>query len=102
MTSASVALIVLGSSPPQPERPRPNWSGIITGVVIDAQREPVADATVQAFPVPTTAPQTGQTKCAVHHIRDRRHQRTRKGVPDCRAAARQYSGWRQDAAFIAF
>jgi hypothetical protein len=34
------------------QRARTTGPGIITGVVVNAQREPVADATVQAFPAP--------------------------------------------------
>jgi HEAT repeats/PBS lyase HEAT-like repeat len=67
MTSASVALIALGlvSHLNQSAHRAPDTGpGIITGVVIDAQRQPVADATVQAFPVPTTAPQTGRDERA--------------------------------------
>ena len=41
------------------QRARATGPGIIAGVVVNAGREPVADATVQAFPAPTTA-QTGR------------------------------------------
>jgi hypothetical protein len=61
MTSASVALIVLGfvSHLNQSAQRAPNTGpGIIAGVVVNEQREPVAGATVQAFPAPTTVPQT--------------------------------------------
>jgi hypothetical protein len=36
------------------QRARTTGPGIITGVVVNAQREPVADATVQAFPAPAS------------------------------------------------
>jgi HEAT repeat protein len=67
MTSASVALIVLGlvSHLNQSAQRAPNAGpGIIAGVVVDEQHEPVADATVQAFPAPTTVPQTGRDERA--------------------------------------
>lgn len=62
MTPASVALIVLGLVTGLSEgaqRTTKTGPGIIAGLVINEQREPVADATVQAFPAPTAMPQTG-------------------------------------------
>lgn len=57
--TASIALSVLGlvTQLDHGTRRAPNSGpGIIAGVVVNEQREPVADATVQAFPPPASAP----------------------------------------------
>src|SRR5688572_18082171 len=59
MTSAYIALIVLGlvgHLNQSAQRAPTTGPGIIAGVVVNEQREPVADATVQAFPAPASPP----------------------------------------------
>jgi len=52
MTTAFLALIVMGLVSHPTQRPPTTGPGVIAGAVVDAQRVPVADATVQAFPAP--------------------------------------------------
>ena len=67
MTSAYIALIVLGlvthldRSTQRAPNPGP---GIIAGIVVNERRQPVADATVQAFPARATVPQTDRDERA--------------------------------------
>jgi hypothetical protein len=61
----SIALVVLGlvaHLDHDAQRAGTTGPGVITGVVINAQREPVTDATVQAFPASTAEPQTGRAE----------------------------------------
>jgi hypothetical protein len=44
------------------QRAQTTGPGVIAGVVVNAQREPVAEATVQAFPAPTAEPQSGRAE----------------------------------------
>lgn len=44
------------------QRARETGPGVITGVVVNAQREPVADANVQAFPARAAAPQNDRNE----------------------------------------
>jgi hypothetical protein len=56
---ATIALIVLGlvtNLDLSAQRARETGPGIIAGTVVNEHRQPVADATVQAFPAPATAP----------------------------------------------
>src|SRR5436190_22601124 len=56
MTTAGLALIVMGLVSHSVQRPAITGPGVIAGAVVDAQRVPVADATVQAFPAPSSPP----------------------------------------------
>lgn len=57
--TVSIALIALGliaNLDHSAQRARETGPGVIAGVVVNERREPVVDATVQAFPAPASAP----------------------------------------------
>ena len=63
--TAFIALLALGlvaHLDHNAQRASTTGPGVIAGIVVNAQREPVAEATVQVFPAPTAEPQNGRAE----------------------------------------